>query len=416
MKATLERREGWEAVVLVEVEPERVEVAMEEASRRLARRVRVPGFRPGRAPRAVLERHVGREAVWREAADELFAAAVAEAAEELGLEPIDRPDIDVVSRGDGEPLRFRATLPVKPEVRLGDYRSMAVPRPQAEVSQEDVERVLTELRERHAILRPLEGEAAPGHVIRFSYRGRVGRRGVASGEEGRLARLGAGELVPALEEVLVGARPGDEREVAYRVAATGGREEEVRLTVRLLEVAEKVLPELDDDFARGVGHYEDLAALREDVTRRLRKVEEREAAEHHRADVLARLVEQAEVAIPPVLVERRLQAVTKRWFREARALGLTPEQYRQAQGMATDEELAQRLYAMAAAEVRAELVLDALATAEGIQVSEAEVEERLGGAAPDEVRSAARSTIMREKALAWLADLAAANAGEAASS
>ncbi len=415
VKATLERREGWQAVLTVEVEPERVEAAMGEACRRLARRVKVPGFRPGRAPRAVLERHLGREALWDEAAGGLCTGAVAEAAVELGLEPIARPAIEILERGDGRPLRFRATVAVRPEVELGEYRSLAVPVDDAEVAPEEAARYIEELRERHALLRPLTGAAAPGHVVRFSYRGSAGGRVVSSGEEGRLARLGAGELVPALEEALTGARPGEAREVTFRSQGEGDDAgEEVRLKVRVLEVCERVLPEPDDEFARGIGPYETMDQLRQAVMAHLRREAERRALERHRARVLERLVEGSRVEVPPPLVERRLGSLVRRWFEEARILGLSPERYRQARGFASEEEWRQMLVARAGREVRAELVLDALAAAEGVSAAETEVEERLRAEGLDpsdgEMRAAVRRTIMREKVLTWLAETAAANA------
>lgn len=418
VNAVLERKEGWQAVLTVEVEPERVEAALGEACRRLARRVRVPGFRPGRVPRSVLERHLGKEAVWQEAADGLLEGAVTEAAAQLGLEPIARPAIDVLERADGQPLRFRATVAVRPEVLLGDYRSLAVPVEDVRVEAEEVDRVLEDLRERQGVLRPLDEGAAPGNLVRIAYRGTVAGRAVSSGEGDRLVRLGAGELAPALEQALTGARAGEAREVAFRdEGQDGDAGGDVRLSVRVLEVCERVLPPLDDEFARGLGPYEGLDQLRAAVEAQLRDAAERRARERQRALVLERLVEESRVEVPPPLVERRLGSVVRRWLEEARLLGLSPEQYRQAQGFASEEELREGLLALAAGEVRADLVLDALAQAEGITAPEDEVEDLLRVRGLDrldaEMRAAVRRTIMREKALAWLADLAAANAGAA---
>src|SRR5690606_277923 len=236
MKTTLEKVDNT-AYLTIEVPVETVEDALERAYRKLSRNVLIPGFRKGRAPRALVERRIGKEALLDEALDDLLPEAYARAVEETGIEPIDRPTVTDVEYDEGRPLSFKARVEVKPEVQLGDYRAVRVERPPVEVREADVDDVLERLREAQAQLVPVEDEpAAAGLVATIDFQGTIDGRPFDGGEGSDYAfEIGSGRLIEGFEEQLVGMRVGEERTIAvtfpddYGNAELAGKAAEFRV-------------------------------------------------------------------------------------------------------------------------------------------------------------------------------------------
>lgn len=399
MKATLEKLENCRAVMGVEVGVPRVEAALDEASRRLAGRTAIPGFRKGRAPRAVVERHLGRGALWREALDDLLAKGFLDAVRTLGIEPVGDPDFEDVHVHDGEPLTFKAAVDVRPEVRLGDYRSARFPAEAPEITEEQVERFLDALREEHARLVPLEeGEAAPGLFAWITYEGALGGRRVAA-EQPTLIEFGRGNLQPGLEERLLGAGRGEEREVRLADGA---------LTVRIHGLARKELPALDEAFARSLG-VPGLEELRAEAKNRLKEAAARDALEQAVRRAVESAVAGSEVpSLPASAVEQRYRSLLDDWADRLRRLGMTREEYVAKAGTSL-EAFQERVRAEAEREIRTEYVLEEIARAEGLEVADAEVREALrqAGLAPA-AAGAVRRSLARRKAVEFLKTLNAA--------
>ncbi|TMK17229.1 MAG: trigger factor, partial [Actinobacteria bacterium] len=262
-------------VLEVEVPPERVARSVEQAVARLARSTRVPGFRPGRAPRAVLERVVGPERVLDEAFEHLIPDTLEEALTDAAVIPLIQPDVEVVQRDEGKPLIYRATVPVRPEVTLGDYRNFPFAIEVEEIDAARVAQVLEELRDQQATLVPVEDRPArDGDYLIIAFEGRRDGETFEGGSADRYPIvIGAGRMIPGFEEQLVGMAIGAEKTFSltfpddYPDKTLAGKP--VEFTVSVHEIREKVLPPLDDDLARSLGEYADLDALHIEVGKRL---------------------------------------------------------------------------------------------------------------------------------------------------
>jgi trigger factor len=421
MKVEVRREPQSRAVLEVELPAEAVAEAMREAHRRLARRVNIPGFRRGRAPAALVERYVGRDGVVDETLKLLLPRTVFQAMEQVGLEPISRPEIDVDERqvSPDAPLRFTATVEVAPEVDPGPYREVRVPRPAQTLEEGVVDRALEDLRLRHATLVASGEPAAPGDFVLVRVlEGPAGAGRLQAGKE-YLVEIGSGTYPEALEQGLVGARPGEERRLP------GGNSDEV-LVVLVSDVKRRELPPLDDALARLEG-AESLAALRAQVESRLAADAARGADEAYAEAVLREVLRRATVDLPRSMVAHEAAHLREDLEASLRRRGLTLETYRRAAEKSM-EEVEADLTAAAEGRLRTRLVLDAIARREGLEPTEeemaAEVEnlaQSLGQDASrvrewldrDGRRDALAASLRRRKTMQFLLGLAAAAEGAA---
>ncbi len=409
MKATLEKLENSRAVLAVEVGAAQVEDAIEQACRKLARRADIPGFRKGRAPRPLVERYVGREAVWREALENLLGEAYSEAVRQTGIEPVAEPDFHDVQARPGEPVTFRVAVDVRPQVTLGDYRSLRIPVQVPEVTAEQVERYLEALREKHSrFVADEEGETGPGASAWITYTGTIAGQEVSSPPV--LIEFGREQLLPGIEDRLLGLRAGEERDVAFTLPDDLDRAElagqEVRLRVRVHSVGRREVPELDAEFASYLG-VPGPEELRVRVENTLRQAAAREAEAEAVARAVEAVVAQAEVSgLPASLVERRFRTLWNGWVRELSRVGLTPEAQAASQGT-TLEAVEQQFRERAAQEIKTELVLEEIARREELHVAEDEVRERLDKAGlPAAAEPAVRRALTVQKAVDFLREVA----------
>lgn len=420
MKVTAERLPDSQVQLNVEVEPERVAASLERAYRRIAQRVRIPGFRPGKAPRHIVERFVGRELIRQEALDSLVAEAYQEAVRETGIRPVGEPTIDVVQQ---EPLVFRATVPVMPTVELGDYRSIRLKPIAIDVLPEQVERVLDQLREQFTRWEPVDRPAQAGDRLTLDLVVRVGAYTTLYSPTGEpLLQSGEGEViaeavaadyllqpdneepVPDLEEVVPGF-------TAQLLGLTAGQRKVFQLslptsfpakdlagrlatfTVVVQAVKEKRVPALDDEFARMVGDYASLEQLRAAIREQLRQELERQARRQLEQAVLNEAVARSRVELPPQLIERAATEMLEDLRRRLRQQGLTFEQYL-ALTQQTEEGLRQELRQRAERSLKEHLVLHAIGEREGITVETTEVTaeiERLSGAFGEQAEQVRRA-------------------------
>ncbi|MBO8141782.1 MAG: trigger factor [Firmicutes bacterium] len=408
-------------VLEVEVEPQRVEQSVNNVYRRLARQVRIPGFRPGKAPRPVVERHVGKDTLYQEAFEELIPEAYREAVRAADIEPVAQAKIDILEYGSGKPLRFKAEVDVKPEVKLGQYRGLKVEKRRPRVTDEAVDAFVEGIRQRHAeLVEAGKPQLEKGDYAVIDYEGLIDGKPFRGGAgRGETVEVGGAAVLPEFSDQLIGMAPGDERE--FEVTFPENSREDIagktaKFRVTLHGIKQKRLPELDDEFAKDAGDYETLEELRADVRRRLEEAAEEDAEAAMRQKLLEQAVAAAEVDVPPVMVEQELARVLDELAMSLVQNGITVEQYLKSSGQ-TEEQLAERFRDTALARVKADLVLEAVARAEQLIPSEEEVDARLVqllGSAPDEKRReqflrdednrrAARNTLMRSKALDFLA-------------
>lgn len=361
------------STVLLEIElpPERLERSMGEATRRLARRTKVAGFRPGKAPRFMLERVLGPTAVLDEAVELLIQGAYREALVEQGIVPLTEASVEVVQAVEGQPVIFKATVQVPPEVTLGDYRNFNFAPEIEAVDEAKVDEVVAELRDQNATLRPLEDRpAANGDYAVIGFAG--SRDGVPfdGGSSDRMPLvLGEERLIPGFEANLVGTRVGDHREFDltfpddYGEASLAGQAAHFAVDVK--ELREKVLPPLDDEFATQMGDFKDLAEMRLAVRERL----ERSALDRARHTFSDRIIQysvaNSTMAIPPILIDQEVEVMHDEFRASIARQGISEPAYLKATSQ-TEADLHTEFRPRAEDRVKTLLVLSRIADAEGV--------------------------------------------------
>lgn len=375
MKVTASEIEGSQVVLDMEIEPERVEKAMERAYRRIASRVNVPGFRRGKAPRVMVERLVGREALMNEALEIAIPEAYEEAVRETAIEPVDAPKLDVVS---AEPLSVKATVAVRPKVELGDYRAIRQTVEVSEVTEEQMNAALENLRQSRAVWTTVDREAQSGDLITIDIRGRVEDHNFIDSKGINLVVTTDRQIIaPGVAEQLIGMKKDESKAFDATLPEDFTDKElagkEAAFEVTLSEVKEKQLPTLDDEFAKSIGEeYTDMDQLRAVVRKELEQQANAQARENLEESILAAVVDQAKAEPPQTWVEEQAEGLRKNTENRLGMEGLTYEQFLQFSNR-TEETLKEELFTTARKQLKRTLVLDAVAKEEGITVSDDEL-------------------------------------------
>lgn len=384
MKISTQTEENRQAVVQIEVEDQEMEESLDKAYQQVVRKVRIPGFRKGKAPRSVVERHVGKEGLQKEALEDLVPQLCARVAEEQKMEVIAQPEIEILQI---EPVVFKATFPLRPQVELGDYKAIRVESELVEISDEQVNSVLDKLRERNAVWSPVD------RAVNFEDMATVDieeetAEGVTRKYEGRQIIVVKESVYPMPEfsENVVGLSPGEEKEFQlsypsdYRFKELAGKE--YKLKVKVVEVKEKQLPELDEEFVKSLGQeFESVEALRDSVAENLKRAAEEAERNEYERKALEAVAAGAKVEFPPILVEQELDDL----MRERDML------YRNQGGLEaylksvkkTEQEMREEFRPKAIERVTNSLVLAKLAEAEGISADETEIRAELGRMSED---------------------------------
>jgi trigger factor len=386
--------------VEVEVPAEDVARASSRAARAMAKEMRLPGFREGKAPPSLVIQRLGfgpvlEEAI-REALPEWYEGALLAA----GVSPIGDPSIEMISspEGEGEPLSFKFEVGVRPPAKLGEYKGLEVGRKEDEVPDDVVDTEIERVRESFARLEPVEREAATGDSLLIEFEGLIDGTAFEGGKaEDYLLALGSGSLIEGFEEQLTGAKPGEDVAVEvtfpedYQAEHLSGKD--AVFNVKVKEVREKILPDLDDDFASDASEFETLEELRADIREKVGEALGSRAEEDFRIAAIDAAVNAATVEMPADLVTAR---ATERWERMERQLaqrGMDPNAFLQMQGK-TREELIEESKPDAARELEREAVVTAIAEAEAIEVSDEELIEALEHSAEHE-RTTAEKLLAR---------------------
>ncbi len=372
---------GSRVALEIEVPPTEVDRHFATAYRHLAERTRVPGFRPGKAPRHLIDRYAGHASVVAEAIDHLVADSYDAALDQTDLVPIDQPDvrIEAAEVAEGNPVRFTATVSVRPEVQLGDYLDYAFTLERKPVTDDDVEAVITELREGQTTLRPVDERGAQdGDVAAVKFTGTIDGAPFEGGSADRLPLvIGEERMIPGWEAHLLGMTIGEARGFDitfpddYRVEELRGKQ--ARFEVELLDLRERILPELDDEFAKSVGEVATLDELRVEIRDALAKRNEAEARHLFGDRIIEYAAANASVDLPEVMVANEIEIMRDELQARLAQQRIGLEQYL-AMAKQTPEELATELRDPAARRVKTLLVLSAIAEREGIDADDAEID------------------------------------------
>jgi len=390
MQTTLKELPDSRVSVEAEVSPEDVSKATSRAARAMAKEMRLPGFREGKAPPSLVVQRLGFGPVLQEAIREALPEWYESALFDAGINPIGDPDIEMVSspESEGEPLTFKFEVGVRPSAKLGEYKGLEVGRAETEVDEEVVETEIERIREGFARLQPVEREAAEGDSLLIDFEGLIDGTAFEGGKaEDYLLGLGSGQLIEGFEEQLTGAKPGEERAITvtfpedYQAEHLSGKD--AVFNVKVKEVREKVLPDLDDDFASDASEFDTLEELRGDIREKVGAALGSRAEEDFRIAAVDAAVDAATVEVPADLVTAR---ATERWERMERQLaqrGMDPNAFLQMQGK-TRDELIEESKSDAERELKREAVVTAIAEAEAIEVSDEEMVEALEHSAEHE--------------------------------
>ncbi|AMM98106.1 MULTISPECIES: trigger factor [Bacillus] len=383
MSVKWEKQEGNEGVLTVEVDAETFNKALDDAFKKVVKQVSIPGFRKGKVPRGLFEQRFGVESLYQDALDILLPVEYPKAIDEAGIEPVDRPEIDVEKIEKGESLIFTAKVTVKPEVKLGDYKGLNVEKDDATVTDEDVQEELKGMQNRQAeLVVKEEGAIENGDTVVLDFEGFVDGEAFEGGKaENYSLEVGSGSFIPGFEEQLVGLEAGAEKDVEvtfpeeYHAEDLAGKPAVFK--VKIHEIKAKELPALDDEFAKDVDEeVETLAELTEKTKKRLEEAKENEAEGKLREELVEKASENAEVDIPQAMVDTELDRMMKEFEQRLQMQGMNLELYFQFSGQ-DENALKEQMKEDAAKRVKSNLTLEAIAAAENLQVSDEEVEEEL---------------------------------------
>ena len=376
MNVNTERLPNCQVALTIQVDEERVQRALRKAARRIAKDVRIPGFRPGKAPYNVVVQRVGLEAIRGKALDDLAQEVYKEALQQLNLEPFDQARLEEVS---WDPLTLRLVVPVAPEVDLGAYRELRLEPEPVTIPEEEVEAVLQRLREQNTQWVPVERPARFGDLVIIDVEGTMNGRTVLErkGQEVLLTEQGP-EIAPGFNKHIVGMSVGGEKSFLLAVPMEGekGGLEEVQFRVQILEIKEPILPDLDDDLALTVGNYDTLEDLRQAIRERLQKEAEQKAEAAFREQVFQAVMDGARIEFPDVLVEQELDKMLENLDHQLQQQGINLDTYLEMLKQSR-EEYRESLRPQAVEQVKRALVLSEVIRQEMLEVEKGEIEEEI---------------------------------------
>ena len=398
MKVTVENGENQQVSLTIEVEAAEVNKAVEQACKRLANRVSIPGFRKGKAPRMIVERHVGKDAVLQEAFDIVAPKALSKAFDEQKIDPVTRPSVDIETLEEGKDLVFKATVTPRPEVKLGDYKGLNVPKNEVNITDEDVEKQLKTFQDRQGKLvdAPEGAEVKDGDFTTLDFKGFVDGEAFDGGEgKDYPLQIGSNSFIPGFEDQLVGAKIGEERDVnvkfpeEYHAKELAGKDATFKCTIRSIKTKE--LPAIDDELAKKVSKFETLDELKADIRKNLEENAERTAENDQKSAAIEMAANNITVDIPAVMIDNRVTAMIQEMAMRLEQQGMKLEQYLQYAG--TDiAKLREQYRETAEKNVKTDLMLEEVAKAEDIKVEAKDLDEEVAamaaayGATPQQVQ------------------------------
>ena len=382
MSLQVEKMEKNMAKLTIEVSAEDVEKAMQSAYQKAKGRISIPGFRKGKAPRKMIEQMYGKGVFLEDAVNALIPEHYSKALGECELEIVSQPKIDLVQTEPGKALIFTAEVAVKPEVTLGEYKGVEVPKSEIEVTDEEVDAEVKKEQEKNSRTINVEDRAAQlNDIVTIDFEGSVDGVPFDGGQATEYPlTLGSNTFIPGFEDQLVGAKVGDDVDVKvtfpeeYQAKELAGKEAIFKCAVKKIEAKE--LPELDDDFAKDVSEFDTLAEYKEHVKTNLVEKKENEAKHAKEDAAVDKAIENAQMDIPEAMLETQCRQMLDDFSRRMQSQGLSMDQYFQFTGM-TAEKMMEDMKPQALKRIQTRLVLEKVAEVENIQPTEEEVNEEI---------------------------------------
>ena len=382
MSVQVETLEKSMAKLTIEVSAEEFETALDKAYKKNKNKISLPGFRKGKAPRAMIEKMYGTGVFYEDAANDLIPNAYESAAKESELEIVAQPSIDVTQIEKGKPFIFTATVAVKPEVTLGEYKGIEVEKKTAEVTDEELQAEIDKVRESNSRMITVDDRAVQdGDITTIDFEGFVDGEPFEGGKgEDYPLTIGSHSFIDNFEEQLIGKNIGEETEVnvtfpeQYQAEELQGKPAVFKVTIKEIKVKE--LPELDDDFAQDVSEFDTVDEYKEDLRKKLLENKEAALKREKEEDVVGKIIENATMEIPDPMVDTQVRQMVQEFSQRIQSQGLSLQQYMQFTGM-TPESLTNELQPQALKRIQSRLVLEAVAAAENIETSDEDLEKEL---------------------------------------
>lgn len=382
MNSKLEKIENNVATLEISVSPEKLEEGIMKSYLKNVKKFNIAGFRKGKAPRKIIERHYGEAVFYEDAINIVCPDAYDEAVKEHNLDPVDRPDIDIVEIEGGKGMIFKAVVTVKPEVVLGQYKGIEAEKKEYNVTDEDVNKEIDVMREKNARLvevtdRPVKN----GDIAIIDYKGFVDDKQFEGGtSENHNLEIGGGQFIPGFEEQLIGAELGKEVDVnvkfpdEYHSEELKGKSALFKVTVK--EIKEKQLVDLDDEFAKDVSEFDTLEGLKADIRNKREEEAKRLEKQQYEDEVINKVVENATVDIPEVMVDAQVNIMLRDFDYQLRYQGLNLEAYLKYMNMDIDK-LKESYKEVAKGRVKSQLVLEKVAETEGVSATDEDLDAEI---------------------------------------
>ena len=382
MSLQVEKLEKNMAKLTIEASAEDFEKAIQKVYLKARGRINIPGFRKGKAPLKLIEKMYGTGVFYEDAANDLIPTAYAEALKDCDLEIVSRPEINVTQIESGKPFIFTAEVAVKPEVTLGEYKGVEVEKSDVEVTDEDINKEVDKERENNSRTIDVDDRAVEnGDIIKLDFDGSVDGVPFEGGKaENYTLTIGSGSFIPGFEDQLIGTKIGEEKDVTvtfpedYHEKSLAGKEAVFKCKVNAISVKE--LPEADDEFASEVSEFETLAEYKEDIKKKLTEKKEKAARAKKEAQAIEKAVENATMEIPDAMIDTQVQSMMEDFARRMQSQGLSLEQYFQFTGMDV-KKMHDQMKPEALKRIQNSLVLEAVAKAENIEISDEKVDEEI---------------------------------------
>ncbi|MBB5149157.1 trigger factor [Ureibacillus thermosphaericus] len=384
MSAKWEKKDGNTGVLTIEVPAEEVNKALDQAFKKVVNQITVPGFRKGKVPRQIFEKRFGVEALYQDALEIIVPEAYSKAVDETGIFPVDYPEIgDLDSFEKDKDFTFTAKVTVKPEPKLGEYKGLEVKKLSTEVTDEEVEEQIQNLLNRKAEYEIQEDKAiVEGDIAVIDFEGFIGDEAFEGGKgEDYPLEIGSGQFIPGFEEQLVGLKAGESKDVQvtfpeeYHAEELAGKDATFKVTVK--EVKTKVLPELNDEFAKEADpEVESVEELRNKIKEQLAEQKKNEAESTLRDELVEKAAENAEMEIPEAMIHNEIHRMIDEFAQRLQMQGISLDLYYQFSGQ-TEEDLHEQFREDAETRVRISLTLEAIAKAENIEVTQEDIDKEL---------------------------------------
>jgi trigger factor len=388
VEAKLEKIENSEAYIAIEVDAEKFEEGLEKAYRKVVKQVGIPGFRKGRVPRPLLEAHYGKEILYQDALEVIVPEAYEEALEQLNIKALAPPEFDIDEIEDGKPFKFQARVAVKPEFELGNLEGLEVSIPYFQITDQDVDNRLEEMRSRYAELSEKTEEPAEiGDTLEIDFEGFIDGEAFAGGQGSDYPlELGSNTFIPGFEDQLLGLKVGESKDIQvtfpedYHAEDLAGKEAIFKVKIKKIET--KKMRDLNDDFAQEVSSFDSLAELREDIKTNLEKMTEMRRQEFIKQEVLVQALGKCDIPAADSVVNTQLDHMAEQFGQRMAAQGLSLEQYFQFTG-SNREAFYTELRPEAERIVKTNFMLEKIVEEKGFTITDEEMNKQIENMAKD---------------------------------